>query len=393
MIQKLLKYLSLLLFNPIWYLQLLIPRNKKIWIFGAWYGEKYSDNAKALFEYVMIHDSSIKAIWLTRNNTIKNKLKYEGKKCYSINSFQAIKYSLIADKIIFSSGKRDINKFFINGAKIIQLWHGAPMKKIGLDDKYHNNKFLNIFLKLFFPFIYEYNYSFIISTATVFNSKLSSAFDTKQDNILLTGYPRNDIFFESDFKHPIVLKWKKIYNNPNIILYLPTFRDFNRNINFFDDYSFNYERFNDFLIRTNSIFVTKGHYVNNEFSFKSGYDRVINLQDTQVQEINPILKSVDILLTDYSGAYFDFLLTEKPIIFTAFDLEEYISNSRELYFNYNEVIAGPIANNWIEVEKLLESLMNNDKFVKIRKAKNEFFNAFRDNNSSERVYHAIINNS
>ena len=140
MILKLLKYLSFVLFNPIWYLQLLIPRNKKTWIFGAWFGEKYSDNARALFEYVLSHDNSINVIWLTRNNSVKNKLKSEGKKCYSINSFQGIKYSLLADKIIISSGKKDINQFFINGAKIIQLWHGAPMKKIGFDDKYHINK-------------------------------------------------------------------------------------------------------------------------------------------------------------------------------------------------------------------------------------------------------------
>lgn len=47
MILKLLKYLSLLLFNPIWYLQLLIPRNKNIWIFGAWFGE----NNRLIYNY------------------------------------------------------------------------------------------------------------------------------------------------------------------------------------------------------------------------------------------------------------------------------------------------------------------------------------------------------
>ena len=395
MILKLLKYLSFVLFNPIWYLQLLIPRNKKIWIFGSWFGEKYSDNAKALFEYVLSNDSSINVIWLTRNNSVKNKLKSEGKKCYSINSFQGIKYSLIADKIIISSGKKDINQFFINGAKIIQLWHGAPMKKIGFDDEYHINKLFQFFLKIFFPFIYEYNYSFVISTAPVFNSKLSSAFDINQNKILLTGYPRNDIFFKSNFTHPIVQQLKNKYINPNIILFLPTFRDYRLDINLFEDYSFNNERFNDFLIRTNSVLIIKGHHVNNDLSSPCplDFERILNLKGNEVQEINPILKSADILLTDYCAAYFDFLLTEKPIIFTAFDLKEYTSNSRELYFDYDEIIAGPIAKNWIEVEKLLEKSLKNDEFYNIRQTKNAHFNAFRDKNSSERVYKSIIENS
>ena len=49
---KLLKYIIYTFFIPFWWLQLLIPRNKNLWVFGAWFGEKYSDNAKVLFEYV-----------------------------------------------------------------------------------------------------------------------------------------------------------------------------------------------------------------------------------------------------------------------------------------------------------------------------------------------------
>jgi CDP-glycerol glycerophosphotransferase (TagB/SpsB family) len=166
-------------------------------------------------------------------------------------------------------------------------------------------------------------------------------------------------------------------------------------INLFEDYSFNNEKFNDFLIRTNSVLIIKGHHVNNGLSSSSPLEceRILNLKDAEVQEINPILKSADILLTDYCAAYFDFLLTEKPIIFTAFDLKEYISKSRELYFDYSETIAGPIAKNWVEVEQLLEKLLKYDEFSKIRKTKNAYFNAFRDKNNSERVYKAIIDNS
>lgn len=39
-----------------------------------------------------------------------------------------------------------------------------------------------------------------------------------------------------------------------------------------------------------------------------------------------ILNAVDILITDYSSIYFDFLLLDRPIIFTPIDYEEYKHN-------------------------------------------------------------------
>lgn len=46
------------------------------------------------------------------------------------------------------------------------------------------------------------------------------------------------------------------------------------------------------------------------------------------------------LVTDYSSIYFDYLLLDKPIIFFNYDLEEYLNNSRDMYFNYDEFTPG-----------------------------------------------------
>ena len=29
-----------------------IPKNKKLWLFGAWNGQKFSDNPKYIFKYI-----------------------------------------------------------------------------------------------------------------------------------------------------------------------------------------------------------------------------------------------------------------------------------------------------------------------------------------------------
>jgi len=39
---------------PLWVLSLLVPKDDRIWIFGAWMGEKYSDNLKYLTGFLSV---------------------------------------------------------------------------------------------------------------------------------------------------------------------------------------------------------------------------------------------------------------------------------------------------------------------------------------------------
>ena len=46
------KTIANLIYIPFWHLLRFIPRNRNLWVFRAWFGEKYTDNAKDLFEYI-----------------------------------------------------------------------------------------------------------------------------------------------------------------------------------------------------------------------------------------------------------------------------------------------------------------------------------------------------
>lgn len=46
----------------IYMISCLIPKNKNIWVFGAWRGQLYADNAKYLFEYVTENKKDIRPI-------------------------------------------------------------------------------------------------------------------------------------------------------------------------------------------------------------------------------------------------------------------------------------------------------------------------------------------
>ncbi|WP_169781831.1 CDP-glycerol glycerophosphotransferase family protein, partial [Escherichia coli] len=53
-------------------------------------------------------------------------------------------------------------------------------------------------------------------------------------------------------------------------------------------------------------------------------------------DTNGLLLTFDILITDYSSIAFDFFVMNRPVIYYAYDIEQY-NNERGLYFPLNEL--------------------------------------------------------
>src|SRR5205085_2724477 len=65
--------------NIAYFLSGLFPRDREIWLFGAWEGLRYSDNARYLFEHVLNNQKKPRQVyWLTRSQTVYNQLKNKG---------------------------------------------------------------------------------------------------------------------------------------------------------------------------------------------------------------------------------------------------------------------------------------------------------------------------
>ena len=369
-------------------------RKKNIWIFGAWNGQRFSDNSKYLFEHVSKSGDKIRAIWLTKNTKILTKLRGEGLECYLTNSFRGIYYSLKAKYIFVSCEKKDVNFLLVSGAILIHLWHGNPLKKIGLDDHYSavNGFLYSKIIRYVFPMIYEFNYNYMVSNSKVFTPLMQSSYDLTINQILETGCPRNDVFYQPE-KDDYNLGLLKKFPEARLVYYLPTFRNSKNPENIFTQPDFENDMVEEFLENENIVLINKGHYVesNKRQSQSSQHSRIIHLKDSDItSDINFMLKDADALITDYSSAFFDFSLMERPIIFVAFDLEDYMSKSRELYFEYENAIAVPMANNWSEILFHLKHIWKDSENRILLEKKNKLYNKYRDAHNSQRVMNAIL---
>ena len=103
------------------------------------------------------------------------------------------------------------------------------------------------------------------------------------------------------------------------------------------------------------------------------------------------MNQYDLLITDLSSILFDYLLLDKPIVFSAFDMDTYIKRDRELYYRYEEITPGPKGENWTEVMQHVLELLNDPSIYEEERAqiKNRF-NTYHDGSSSERVYTHVV---
>ena len=401
-------YLSMYL---VYIIYLLIPKDKNLWVFGSQFGDAFVGNSKYLFRYIAKNKKNIRTVWLSRNRSVLRYLKSSGFEAYSTYSFKGFYYSMKASAVIFSAGFPDINKFipYDSHTKIVQLWHGSPIKKCMHDDPHslalEKNwvRFIvsRVVTKVF-PFLREH-YDLVIASSDMIRKRLSSVLNTPLDKVVVTGYPRDDVLIDHHSFSKIFNNLKRSYDFKYLILYLPTYRGEAHSVsNIFnllnEKYPFNVDRFDKFLTQIKGLFLIRVHPLSrvtdqNLIDKINKSQRIKLLLETPVDEfdIYPLLKHTDILITDYSSVYCDFLLLNRPVIFASFDLKEYITNDKGFYDGYREITAGPIASDWDEVIEYLKEAINDPKeYDSKRKRVNEFFNAYNDANNSERVYNEIM---
>ena len=83
-------------------------------------------------------------------------------------------------------------------------------------------------------------------------------------------------------------------------------------------------------------------------------DRVLDLSEKE--PVNDLLLVADLLITDYSSVIFEAVILEIPVLFYAFDLEEYIQK-RDFYFDFESMVPGPVEKDMYGLIRRAEKLM------------------------------------
>jgi CDP-glycerol glycerophosphotransferase (TagB/SpsB family) len=402
LIGRLFTCLAYLFSLPLYWFSFLVPRSKNIWVYGAWFGYRYSDNSRHFFEYVCQHHPSIKSVWLSRDRSIVKRLRALGYCAYYINSWRGYWYTSRAAIVFSSNGVMDLNRPALSGAKKVMLYHGVPLKIISKHDielnagqnskhlKYHFEKLGSILRNILFPFTKE-EWDLMISTSPIVSKRMASAYEVDSAKVKITGFPRNDLLLNIRSGESEGVKiLKKRYGVQRLILYAPTFRNqLEDNEYLFHD--FDMQAFAKCLSNHNAAFLVKMHFVYRDtvmIKDLNGNGAPVHwLTEEEVPDLNAILRDIDILVTDYSSIYFDYLLLNRPIIFTPFDIDRYLTNDRPLYEKYEEATPGVKCMDWRSVIQAIDRILSrHDDHKGERETALKKYHTYCDGESCSRVY-------
>lgn len=352
------KIIILLINCGIFLLTFLIPKSDKIVIVGGWFGNRFADNSKHFFLNLNASKEDMgfnKIVWITRSDEILNDLVSSGFDAYSVKSIMGIWYHFRAKYHVIDQTLSDINPFLSVRARRINLWHGFPLKNIGIFMTSNNKrkpkyKSLNWYFDKFSTKGLWFDY-YLLATSDYSAKIIGEAFEINEERIVISGYPRNyETINNNPIKHTPYNEKSSyeeikeyIEDGYKIIGYFPTFRDKRETLIFGTESIEEINRFLDYCESVKIKFVSKFHFAgkNDKFGDIENHKAFINLPSEA--DVYTFLDQIDILMTDYSSIYFDFLLWNRPILFFPYDLEYYRDEDRGLIFDYEKFTPGPKA--------------------------------------------------
>lgn len=367
-------------------------------IFESFMGRNYSDNPRAVYEYMLSSNEyeEFTFIWAFKDidkygeyNTLKNKrthtVKYGSRSYY--RAYGTSKYWISNSRIPEAIYKKRSQVY-------VQCWHGTPLKKLGYDIQVEGKNALNSNKDIREKYRSDAKrYSFMLSSSRFCTEKFISAFNLKafgKENIIIEqGFPRNDILSNYEEKDVEAVKRRLgIPKEKRIILYAPTWRDNQHESGRGYVYAneLNFDKLKEALSEAYVVLFRTHYFVANRFDFEKYRGFVCDVSD--YEDIGELYIVSDMLITDYSSVFFDFAILKRPIIFFMYDLEEYKEEIRGFYLSLDE-LPGNIC---VNEESLIEEIFKSQKGY-INPEYNEFnskYNYLDDGHVTERVVNTVF---
>lgn len=369
------------------YCRLQLKRNKII--FECFKGKFTNDSPYAIYQELLKSGKDFDFVWV-----IKDKNSAELDKVIATNpmtrtvAFGSKEYffEYATAKFWVSNCRLPYRLEKRKNQKHVQCWHGTPLKRMGFDIEIGNN--VNVSRKgLRLAYKTESDrLDYFVSPSPYASKCFVSSFNMDSNKVIECGYPRNDYLLKNKKSAEEANRIKSKLGLPSektVVLYAPTWQDnkFSSETgthigsNPIDQHIRQMPQFDDF------VFLYRGH----NFTTTPDKDNQTFIDVSSYNHLQELLLVTDVLITDYSSIFFDFMNMDKKIIFFMTNLEEYKTETRGFYLDIENSLPGNIVEN---VEDLKKELNNPQTDKKRLESLNQKFNPYEDGNSSKRLVEA-----
>ena len=324
-------------------------------------GQSIVDSPFAIFKY-LVNDPDFAHyhhVWVINDldypTVNKIKASYKNVDFVVRNSKEYLKWLASAEYLVNNA---TFQSFFVKKKEQIYIntWHGTPLKYMGFDipgNPAHSQNVVRNFLMA------DYILSPNAHTTEIFSKsyRLDGIFPGV---ILEGGYPRIDC--TNSIQREVIKEELGELNlvfddNLPTILYTPTWKGSSILNPSNDEEQIIKETYllKDYFKGKYNVLVKVHPYI---YKTLSRNERIKHILIPDSLDPNEVLSIVDLLITDYSSIFFDFLVTDKPIIFYVWDRDLYEAD-RGMYLP-ESVLPGPVAET---VDELIDLIEKKDIFV------------------------------
>ncbi|WBU38164.1 CDP-glycerol glycerophosphotransferase family protein [Homoserinibacter sp. YIM 151385] len=343
-----------------------VPRRDRLWVVGSGIG--LGEGALPLALAVREHlERNVRVVWLAGGRDELLAARRLGLDAVLKDGWRGFRLTLRARVAIVTHGFGDVNRYAVQGATVVQLWHGIPLKRLHLDSPATLRvSFLpdlppvRALLRRAYRAAGRGIALFPVSSDRV-AARIRTAFGIPADRVVVTGDIRDDVLLRGTAAerraHGRRLLEGAVGALPEgarVVLYAPTWRDGRPDPGIPSPRE--WSALESWLERRDAVLLVRSHPLGRG-SYADGAEgsaRIRMLDTAGLADVTPALPAVDALVTDYSSIAYDFALTGGAIVFLAPDVERY-AKSRGLYEPYRDVTAGRHQTSWTGALGLLEA--------------------------------------
>lgn len=177
-------------------------------------------------------------------------------------------------------------------------------------------------------------------------------FGSEEDKVKVVGYPKSDVLANySEADRQTYRKALNLPDNKKVILYAPTFRE---NSPSQMTCPIDFKKWESLLGKDYIVLFRAHPVVANNTKIDSSTGFVFDV--SSYADNNQLMIASDILISDYSGIFFEFGIQDKPMFCFAYDYDEY-TKLRGLFFDIREELPG----GYLKEDQLLDYIKNGDR--------------------------------
>lgn len=362
-------------------------------------GTDFYDNARALFEYMLQCGCNKKyeLVWL-----VKYPEQYQEYAAYENVKFLSFDWSVskvekeraeyyrvlcLAKYLFFTDAygfARNCRKDQIR----VQLWHGCGFKT--------RVNFVRC----------EKRYEYTTVISEVYSKIHQDIYGLRADQILVTGYAKQDWLFEGldDEKW----RWLQVPDDNKCVFWLPTFRTAAGSLQILNERQTESEtglpivdtlnkliRLNELLEQRKLALLIKLHPFQDKPTVTcENLSHIILLDNHELFvrdiQINQLLCKADALISDYSSVAVDYMLLDRPIAFTLDDVEEYAASRGFVFDPVKDWLPGKEVYTFEQLCGFLEEVAAGEDSTKDkRRVLTGKMHKYHDGNSCRRILEAL----